>query len=135
MYFDSYDCASFVIRGLNQLNHFGAQMLPDVHLNYTRLNIYSYEPELLGTYDTIIQNQTLHDDFIQFYLEFDSKKPSKADWIKSLIEIYETFYLSKRFYFYYNNVYWYLKLKDLTPLEISFNEIPISSLLKQKAIY
>jgi hypothetical protein len=131
MYFDSYDCASFVIRGLNQLYRNGAQIYADVHLNYTRLNIYSYEPLLLGTYDDIVKNQTLHQDFIDFYREFDSKKPDTESWIEAFIQIYETFYLSKRFYFYFNNVYWYLPLKSGTPLQISFNEIPIRSVLKK----
>ena len=131
MYFDSYDCASFVIRGLNQLYRSGAQILPDVHLNYTRLNIYAYEPQLLGTYDQIIQNETLHADFINFYREFDSKKPNTEEWLKALVEIYETFYLTRRFYFYFNQVYYYMKLKESTPLKITFDEIPISSLLKK----
>jgi hypothetical protein len=130
MYFDSYDCASFVIRGLNQLYSFGAQILPDAHLNYTRINLYSYEPQLLGTYDQIVQNQTLHDDFISFYHDFDSKKPNKELWIAALLDIYETFYLTQRFYLYYNNVYWYMKLKETTPLKVTFDEIPITSVLK-----
>ena len=67
----------------------------------------------------------------RFYREFDSKKPTTEQWVKSLVEIYETFYLSKRFYLYYNNVYWYMKLMDSTPLKVTFNEIPISSALKQ----
>ncbi|UJR14006.1 hypothetical protein I4U23_001006 [Adineta vaga] len=131
MYFDSYDCASFVIRGLNHLHYYGAQILPDVHLNYTRLNIYTHEPELLGTYDQIVQNRTLHDDFISFYREFDSKKPKTEDWIKAMVQIYETFYLTRRFYFYYNNVYWYMKLKESTPLKVTFDEVPITSLLNK----
>lgn len=130
MYFDSYDCASFVIRALNKLYYYGAEILPNIHLNYTRINLYSYEPEILGTYDQIVQNQTLHRDFINFYREFDSKKPTKGDWIKSLIEIYETFFLSKRFYFYFNDVYWYLRLKRPTPIKISFYEIPITAALQ-----
>ncbi len=130
MYFDSYDCASFVIRGLNQLYSFGAQILPDAHLNYTRINLYSYEPQLLGTYDQIVQNQTLHDDFISFYHDIDSKKPNKELWIAALLDIYETFYLTQRFYLYYNNVYWYMKLKETTPLKVTFDEIPITSVLK-----
>jgi len=130
MYFDSYDCASFVIRGLNELYHYGAQFYPNVHLNYTRLNLYSYEPLLLGKYEDIVKNQTLHNDFIEFYREFDSKKPKTEDWLKALIEIYETFYLSRRFYFYYNSVYWYLNLKPNTPLQVSFSEVPITSVLK-----
>ncbi len=127
MYFDSYDCASFVIRGLNQLFKLGAVILPDIHLNYTRLNVYSYEPELLGTYDQIIQNETLHDDFLEFYREFDSKKPSTEEWIVSVLEIYETFFLTRRFYLYYNEVYWYMKLKETKPLEVTFEEIPITA--------
>ncbi len=131
MYFDSYDCASFVVRGLNQLHSYGAIILPDVHLNYTRINIYSFEPELLGTYDQIIQNKTLHDDFITFYDEFQAKKPGAEDWILALLEIYETFYLSRRFYFFFNSEYWYLKLKEGTPLKVTFDEIPITALLKK----
>ncbi len=132
MYFDSYDCASFVIRGLNQLYSLGAVIFSNVTVNYTRLNIYSYEPQLLGTYDQIIQNQTLHDDFLEFYREFDSKKPNTDAWIESLLEIYETFYLARRFYLHYNNVYWYLKLKEQTPVLFTFYEIPITKLLEKK---
>jgi ceroid-lipofuscinosis neuronal protein 5 len=126
MYFDSFDCASFVIRALDQLYHYGAQFYSNVHLNYTRINIYSYEPQFLGTYDQIIQNQTLHQDFINFYRDFDSSKPDSEEWIASLISIYESFYVDHRFYLYYNNVYWYLKLKESIPLEITFDEISIS---------
>jgi hypothetical protein len=134
MYFDSYDCASFVIRGLNQLYQYGAEILPNVHLNYTRLNIYAYEPQLLGTYDQIVQNATYHEDFMKFYREFDSKKPNTEKWLEALVSIYETFYVSRRFYFYYNDVYWYMKLKESTPVKVSFNEIPIGSFLKQRII-
>lgn len=134
MYFDSYDCASFVIRGLNKLYGYNATLLPDVHLNYTRLNLYSYEPEYLGTYEQIMQNQTLHTDFVKFYEDFQAKKPNAEDWILSALEIYETFYLQRRFYFYFNEVYWYLKLKEAKPLEISFDEIPISAALSLKNI-
>ena len=132
MYFDSYDCASFVIRGLDQLAHFGAELLPNVHLNYTRLNIYAYEPQLLGTYDDIMKNETYREDFLNFYREFDSKKPNSEAWVKSFIAIYETFFISRRFYLFYNQVYWHMKLKESTPLVISFEEIPISSLLQIK---
>src|SRR5689334_22913582 len=118
MYFDSYDCASFVIRGLDQLYRYGAEILPNIHLNYTRLNIYSYEPKLLGTYDEIVKNTTLHHDFIDFFRDFDSKKPKADEWILALIDIYETFYITRRFYLYYNSVYWYLKLKESTPLKV-----------------
>ncbi|CAF1452726.1 unnamed protein product [Rotaria sordida] len=134
IYFDSYDCASFVIRGLNQLYRYGAEILPNIHLNYTRINLYAYEPQLLGTYNQIIQNKTLHKDFINFYREFDSKKPTTEDWIKSLLEIYETFFISRRFYLYFNNVYWYMRLKETTPLKITFYEIPIGSILKNEII-
>ena len=130
MYFDSYDCASFVIRGLNELYRTGAQMIPGVQLNYTRLNIYAHEPQLLGTYDQIVDNQTLHEDFLDFYRDFDSKKPNKETWLKSLIAIYETFFVQRRFYLYYNQVYWYMKLKESTPIRVSFDQVPISSLLR-----
>lgn len=127
MYFDSYDCASFVIRGLDQLKSFGANFQSSVRLNYTRINLYSYEPQLLGTYDQIMANQSLHEDFLHFYRSFDKSKPTTDDWLTSLLEIYSTFFVDQRFYFYYNNVYWYLKLNERLPLEITFDEVPIGS--------
>jgi ceroid-lipofuscinosis neuronal protein 5 len=129
LYFDSYDCASFVIRALNQLNRSGAQFLSNVHLNYTRLNIYAYEPQLIGTYEQVVGNETLRDDFIQFYREFDSKKPGSEAWVKAFLNIYETFFIHRRFYLYYNQVYWYMNLKRPKPIEITFDEVPISALL------
>ncbi|CAF1154591.1 unnamed protein product [Didymodactylos carnosus] len=133
LYFDSYDCASFVIRSLNTLSQYGVQFYSDVRLNYTRLNIYSQEPELIGTYDYIIQhtNSSLKNDFIKFYRDFDSKKPTTEDWLKSLLQIYESFFIQKRFYFYYNDVYWYLRLKA-TPLEVTFDEISIGEIIQPK---
>jgi len=131
LYFDSFDCASFALRGLRELYNRGARMLPNIHLNYTRLNLYTYEPILLGTYDQIVQNETYHKDFIEFYQEFDSKKPSTEDWIISLLEIYETFYVKDRFYLYYNSVYWHMKLKD-KPIGITYYEISFTDVLKKK---
>jgi len=60
-----------------------------------------------------------------FIVNLIQKKPNKEAWLEALLEIYETFYLSKRFYFHYNSVYWYLRLKQ-TPLQISFSEVPIN---------
>jgi len=130
MYFDAFDCASFVIRGLNQLYTLGARILPNIHLNYTRLNLYGDEPELLGTYDQIMKNATYHQEFLDFYREFDSKKPNTEKWIESMIDIYETFYIKKRFYLYYNSVYWIMKLKS-KPIEVTFEEIPITGISKK----
>lgn len=132
MYFDSYDCASFAIRSYDQLSYYGAQLYPNLHLNYTRVNLYSYEPQLLGTYDRIIQNQTLHQDFLNFYRDFDSSKPTTEDWLAALNSIYDSLYVTRRFYLYYNNVYWYMKLKEQLPLKITFNEVPISPVLRKE---
>lgn len=129
MYFDSYDCASFVIRGLDELYRRGAQVLPNTHLNYTRLNLYSYEPQLIGTFDDVMNNQTLKQDFISFYREFDSKKPNTEAWLEAAIAIFESFFSQRRFYFFYNQMYWYLRLKE-KPLEVTFDEIPIGSSMK-----
>mgnify|MGYP002378374026 CR=1 FL=1 len=133
MYFDSYDCASFVIRALNKFDALNATILPDVHLNYTRVNLYSAEPELLGTYEQIMQNKTLHRDFVEFYQEFQNKKRGATDWFVELLDLYETFFLFDRFYLYFNNVYWYLKLHS-PKLHVTFNEEPITAILKRRSI-
>jgi len=123
MYFDSFDCASWVLRAFDSLYTFGARFDPEAKLNYTRLNLYSYEPILIGTYSDIFnsKNETLIDDVVKFYKDF--QKPNK-EFLPQFLDIFTYFTVLKRFYFYYNEKYWLLNLKS-PYVNISYDNIPL----------
>lgn len=43
--------------------------MENINLNYTRLNLFGYEPELLGSYEKIFSgnNKTLINDMLAFF--------------------------------------------------------------------
>ena len=123
MYFDSFDCASWVLRAFDNLYDFGAKFDPNVKLNYTRLNLYTEEPILIGSYSDIFnsKNQTLINDVVKFYKDF--QKPNK-DFLPQFLDIFTYFTVLKRFYFFYNQVYWLLHLKS-PYIGITYDYIPL----------
>lgn len=56
-------------RALDQIYLEGGRFIQNINLNYTRLNLYGYEPELLGSYEQIFSgtNTTLKNDMLDFY--------------------------------------------------------------------
>ncbi|CAF0703185.1 unnamed protein product [Brachionus calyciflorus] len=122
MYFDSFDCASWVLRAFDSLYDVGAKFDPKVKLNYTRLNLYSHEPQLIGNYSQIInsKNQTLINDIRSFYKTFQKR----GDYLEQFVEAYTEIFIKKEFYFYYNDLYWYLSLKEPF-VKISYYNIPL----------
>lgn len=111
MYFDSFDCASWVLRAFDSIYEFGGKFDSGIQLNYTRLNLYSNEPIKIGTYEDIInsKNQTLITDITSFYHDF--QKP-QTHFLDQLLSIYKYIEVAKRFYFYYNELYWLLEVKS-----------------------
>jgi ceroid-lipofuscinosis neuronal protein 5 len=109
MYFDSFDCASWVLRAFDQLYAQGAKFDLSVQLNYTRLNLIAFEPMLLGniSYITNYGNQTLIADMLDFFSIFQRTSDLLDQVIRAAYEIR----IRQEFYFYYNEMYWYLKLK------------------------
>ena len=124
MYFDSFDCASWVLRAFDTIYSLGGKFEENIQLNYTRLNLYSHEPELIGSYDDIIKsgNKTLITDIQKFYHSF--QKPNKDHFIEQAISIYNYIEVSKRFYFYYNELYWYLQVKQPS-IKVTYYPIPL----------
>jgi len=124
MYFDSFDCASWVLRAFDALDYFGAKFDGTVSLNYTRLNLYSHVPILIGSYSDIINsnNQTLISDVRNFYRDF--QKPDKGHIIEQAIDVYTSIAIKKHFYFFYNDLYWYLQLKEPF-IRITYYQIPL----------
>lgn len=100
----------------------GAKFDGSVKLNYTRLNLYAHEPQLLGNYSQIFNsnNQTLISDIRQFYKDF--QKPT--DYIQAAISIYEELIVREEFYFFYNNLYWFINLKPPN-IKITYYNVPL----------
>jgi ceroid-lipofuscinosis neuronal protein 5 len=123
MYFDSFDCASWVLRAFDAIYELGGRFDEKITLNYTRLNIYSYEPVKIGTYDDIInsKNQTLIDDIRKFYRDF--QKP-KTNFLQQFLDIFNYIEVSKTFYFYYNELYWLLPIKSPS-IKVTYYPIPL----------
>jgi ceroid-lipofuscinosis neuronal protein 5 len=113
VWFDSWECATWVLRAFDALGGFGAKFNHSVHLNYTRMNIYSGAPVLLGNAATIFGNygnKTVAKELLDFYRLFQSHQ-SMLDLIKSLVEAFIETELDGKFYLYYNEQYWFLPLK------------------------
>lgn len=108
----------------------GAQFDLNVSLNYTRLNLYGQEPELLGNYSQIFQgkNQTLINDIREFYRGFQKR----TDYLEQLIEIYTDFAIKKKYYFFYNDLYWFINLKA-PYVKITYEKIPLPGTENLKA--
>jgi hypothetical protein len=98
----------------------GAKFDQNVHLNYTRLNLYSSEPKLLGTYEDVLKTPTQMNDMREFYKHFQKR----IDHVEQFFEILVQIILKQKFYFYYNSMYWYLDLKEPF-INISYDEEPL----------
>ncbi|XP_074650828.1 bis(monoacylglycero)phosphate synthase CLN5-like [Tubulanus polymorphus] len=126
MWFDSYDCASFVVRAFQQLKNVGAKFNRNVRLNYTRVHIYSEQPRFLGNTSQIFGptgNKTLAADILRFYEDF---QPHVPFW-KTLLNILfaaEEIFIEKKFYLFYNFAYWILPIQK-PYFGLTYTEVPL----------
>lgn len=117
-WFDPFDCASWVIRALAEFGLLGAKFNQSVHLNYTKINLYSEEPIYLGSTDEIFNIQandsmkTIAKNIYNFYKKFQSQKTSIALALEILQDLVDIYVNHDPFYLYYNDAYWLLKLHD-----------------------
>jgi ceroid-lipofuscinosis neuronal protein 5 len=112
-------------RALDEMYQLGAQFNGSIDLNYTRLNLISHEPQLIGNYSQIMQskNETLINNFIDFYKNFQ-KSNGTEELLKQVFQAYIDITIKKEFFFYYNDVYWYLSLKQ-PYVKVSYEKIPL----------
>lgn len=130
LYFNPFDCASWVIRALAEFGQLGAKFNQSVHLNYTKINLYSAEPYFLGSSKDLFSpsaNVTMQNhakDIVKFYSKFQSKKSYVELLIEILEDILDIFEEKQPFYLYYNDAYWLLKLKS--PIaKLTYDETPL----------
>lgn len=107
-----------MIRALAEFGLLGAKFNQSVHLNYTKINLYSEEPIYLGSTDEIFNIQandsmkTIAKNIYNFYKKFQSQKTSIALALEILQDLVDIYVNHDPFYLYYNDAYWLLKLQD-----------------------
>ncbi|XP_052796114.1 ceroid-lipofuscinosis neuronal protein 5 homolog [Mya arenaria] len=133
MWFDSFDCASFVIRAFQELANLGTEFNQSVHLNYTRINLYSDKPVYLGN-DTVVKaNESLYQNITDFYKKFQSHQ-SFQDLMTHLIEGYDEVFEDHMFYLYYNFEYWFLPMKQ-PYMKLTYFEKPLPKANNTDTLY
>ena len=123
MWFDSFDCASFVLRAFQEMANIGTKFNQSVHLNYTRINLYTDVPQYLGNVTEVSQNKTVMADIQAFYKQFQSHQNYK-DLLEHLISAYEEVFEQNKFYFFYNYEYWFLPMKK-PYIKLTYKEQPL----------
>ncbi|ESO89405.1 hypothetical protein LOTGIDRAFT_125348 [Lottia gigantea] len=128
VWFEPNDCASFVLRAFQKMADLGAVFDTNVHLNYTKITLYSETPVYLGPASILFgpgANQTLKSDILAFYSNFQSHQ-DVGHLVESLLAVYQEVVEAGRFYFFYNFEYWFLPMK--TPyVRLSYDEIGLPS--------
>ena len=129
------DEVSFLHRAFDDLYSVGARFDPTVHLNYTRLNLYGKEPILIGNYSQIFNsgNQTLINDIREFYKDFQKPTGGYIEDFEAAINIYNELIVRRKFYMYYNSLYWYIELQNPF-IKITYYEIPLPGTTKSNLL-
>lgn len=129
-WFQPFDCASWVIRALDKFGRLGVSFNQSVHLNYTKINLYSDQPEYLGTSAEVFDksaNKTMQasaTNIVKFYSKFQSQKKWEDLAIEIIEDLYEIFEKNEPFYLYYNDAYWLLNLTS--PIaKLTYEESPL----------
>ncbi|KAK3100168.1 hypothetical protein FSP39_015653, partial [Pinctada imbricata] len=123
MWFDSFDCASWVLRAFEELANVGARFDHTIQLNYTRIHLYSDTPVYLGNATQVFSNKTLATRVREFYREFQNYRSATLD-IEHIIQGMIDVLMYHEFYLFYNFEYWYLPMKP-PYLKLSYNKIPL----------
>jgi hypothetical protein len=101
----------------------GVKFNHSVKLNYTRINLYSDTPKYLGNASVVFANKTLKTDIMKFYSKFQAHVASPL-LIEHLISALEEIFIDNKFYFFYNEEYWFLPMKS-PHVKLTYEEIPL----------
>lgn len=125
MWFDSFDCASWVLRAFQEFGKLGVKFDQTVKLNYTHINLFSDMPKYLGNQSMVFANKTLGKDIMKFYSKFQAHVAGPL-LIEHLISALEEILIQNKFYIFYNEEYWFLPMKS-PHVKLTYNEIPLPS--------
>ncbi|CAG5121894.1 unnamed protein product [Candidula unifasciata] len=132
VWFDPFDCASWVLRAFDTLGSAGAKFNQSVQLNYTKIVLYSKEPIYVGNSSTIYNDTSTLSDLYQFYTYFQGSK-SFAQVLENLLKYMEWFIETDTFYLFYNDEYW--KLQLVYPfIKLTYDEVPLPGALNSNKL-
>ena len=113
-WFGPVDCASYVQKFFCQAAKYGAKFVEDYLPDYTYITLYSNEPKLLGNASQIFGadgDKDLAEDIRAFYSHFRAHQPT-LKFVESIIDILDYVLIKKEFYFFFNEQYWLLPMKE-----------------------
>ncbi|KAK7452263.1 hypothetical protein BaRGS_00038843 [Batillaria attramentaria] len=123
LWYDSFDSSSWVQRAFAAMAKYGATFNQSVHLNYTRINIYSGPPQRLGGADEVFTKKRLAREIRTFYKRFQPHQ-SVRELLKSLYDAFFDIVVTKQFFLFHNETYWLLPLEQ--PLfSLTYEEVPL----------
>lgn len=70
MWFDFFDCVSWVLRVFQEFRKLGVKFDQIVKLNYIRINLFLDMLKYLGNQFMVFVNKILGNDIMKFYLKF-----------------------------------------------------------------
>ena len=125
IYWASWDCTTFVLHSFEEMAKLGAKFNHSQVVNHTKMTLYSDTPVLLGNSSEIFGpkgNATLAADMMKFYSDFQTHQ-SLAHWIKHIIDAAVQIFVKGTFYFWYNEQYWFLPMKEPF-FKLTFDAVP-----------
>lgn len=125
LYWASWDCITFVLRSFEEMAKLGAKFNHSRIVNHTKMVLYSDTPVLLGNASQIFGpggNATLAADMMKFYSDFQTHQ-SLAHWIDHILNAADQIFVKDKFYFWYNEQYWFLPMKE-PYFKLSYNAEP-----------
>uniref|UniRef100_A0A0B6ZAU6 Bis(monoacylglycero)phosphate synthase CLN5 n=1 Tax=Arion vulgaris TaxID=1028688 RepID=A0A0B6ZAU6_9EUPU len=127
VWFDPFDCASWVLRAFDTLSINGAKFNQSVHLNYTKIILYSEQPIYIGNSTSIYSDPSTLSALYNFYTYFQGSK-SLAHVLENLLKYISWFIENDTFYLFYNDQYW--KLPLVYPyIKLTYDETPLPSIV------
>lgn len=125
-WFNPVDCASWVLRAFDEMKNLGGTFDKNIHLNYTKINLYSKTPIKLGNFTEIFNSPSMaktKQNLIDFYGHFQ-KETNYYELIMHLVEAILDFLVDDSFFLYYNDIYWQLPLTS-PYIELTYEDIPL----------
>ncbi|KAK7460726.1 hypothetical protein BaRGS_00038841 [Batillaria attramentaria] len=126
MWFDSCDASLWVQRAFAAMAESGASFNHSVHLNYTKIYLYSKTaPVLLGNADIFTDKKKVDiaTEIRMFYHRFRPHQ-SLSDLLKSYVDTYYTIVELGRFILYYNQTYWQLNMTE-PYVDVTYEEVSL----------
>ena len=125
VWFEAFDCASWVLRAFDKMHFYGATFDQSVQLNYTKISLISSEPKFLVAESDLykVKNIPTLLRLTAFYTHFQANPDYKV-MIENLFKYMEAFLLDQTFFLYYNQGYYELPLVEPF-IKLTYENVPL----------